>query len=341
MIPGSWASDTLIANNNSWTVTIPSDIAPGNYVLRHEIIALHSAGTVDGAQNYPQCVNLEVTGSGTATPAGVLGTALYTETDPGIEINIYQSLSTYVVPGPTLYSGAISASQTGVASVAISSASVSSVATSAPISGVDQEVTSTAAGVVPTSISSVSAFPTSTKATSGAPYLNTTLSPTRSRKPSPSSPSSKTSAISVTSLAPVVGIVSTTETLTSATETETLSVIPVPSTSAAPSDPAAIPAGTKLSDLLSWIAAFYNKFKGTSYTDATIARRHARDVAARQEIEKYDVARFAATGTKSGFARPTGCPHGTGFFGPRPTGVFPSGVPLPTEARHFVKAEFP
>jgi len=119
--PGSWADDTLIANNNSWTVTIPSDIAPGNYVLRHEIIALHSAYDVGGAQNYPQCVNLKVTGSGTATPAGVLGTALYTETDPGIKINIYQSLSTYIVPGPTLYSGAVSASQTGAASVPTSS----------------------------------------------------------------------------------------------------------------------------------------------------------------------------------------------------------------------------
>ena len=38
-----WAATKLIANNNSWTVTIPSNIAAGQYVLRHEIIALHSA----------------------------------------------------------------------------------------------------------------------------------------------------------------------------------------------------------------------------------------------------------------------------------------------------------
>lgn len=72
--PGIWGSDQLIANNNSWAVTIPKSIAPGNYVLRHEIIALHSAGNEDGAQNYPQCVNLEITGSGNETPAGTLGT---------------------------------------------------------------------------------------------------------------------------------------------------------------------------------------------------------------------------------------------------------------------------
>lgn len=110
--PGNWASDTMIANNNSWTVAIPSDIAAGNYVLRHETIALHSAGSEGGAQAYPQCVNLKVSGGGSATPAGVLGTALYTTTDPGIKINIYSGLTSYVIPGPDLYSGAINITQT-------------------------------------------------------------------------------------------------------------------------------------------------------------------------------------------------------------------------------------
>ncbi|PMD47474.1 glycoside hydrolase family 61 protein, partial [Hyaloscypha variabilis F] len=156
-IPGTWASDQLIANNNSWTVTIPSDIAPGNYVLRHEMIALHSAGSVDGAQNYPQCVNLEVTGSGTATPDGVLGTALYSETDPGIEINIYTSLSTYIVPGPTLYSSAISATQTGgvaITSIAAVATGGSSAATASPaISSASNQVVSSSAVAI-TSIAS-------------------------------------------------------------------------------------------------------------------------------------------------------------------------------------------
>ena len=41
-------------NGFSWTVKIPSSLAPGSYVLRHEIIGLHSAGSSNGAQNYPQ-----------------------------------------------------------------------------------------------------------------------------------------------------------------------------------------------------------------------------------------------------------------------------------------------
>ena len=52
---GKWAATKLISNNNTWTVTVPSTIAAGKYVLRHEIIALHSAGQENGAQNYPKC----------------------------------------------------------------------------------------------------------------------------------------------------------------------------------------------------------------------------------------------------------------------------------------------
>ncbi|KAF2692026.1 lytic polysaccharide monooxygenase [Lentithecium fluviatile CBS 122367] len=59
---GTWASDVLIANHASWIVKIPEALAGGNYVLRHEIIALHVAEEADGAQAYPQCVNLRVAG---------------------------------------------------------------------------------------------------------------------------------------------------------------------------------------------------------------------------------------------------------------------------------------
>ncbi|CAK97151.1 hypothetical protein AnigIFM56816_007203 [Aspergillus niger] len=110
-VPGTWGDDQLIADNNTWLVEIPPDIAPGYYVLRHELIALHGASSENGAQNYPQCFNLQVTGSGTAEPSGVLGTELYSPTDPGILVNIYQSLSTYEVPGPTLIPEAVSVVQ--------------------------------------------------------------------------------------------------------------------------------------------------------------------------------------------------------------------------------------
>lgn len=124
MTDGYWATDVLIANNNSWTVEIPPSIAPGNYVLRHEIIALHSAASADGAQNYPQCVNLAVSGSGTANPTGVLATTFYSPTSPSILFDLYGTLSNYTVPGPALYSAAVSVTQTLPAAPTASSTGV-------------------------------------------------------------------------------------------------------------------------------------------------------------------------------------------------------------------------
>jgi hypothetical protein len=44
----------LTENNFAWNVKIPASLAAGSYVLRHEIIGLHSAGSPNGAQAYPQ-----------------------------------------------------------------------------------------------------------------------------------------------------------------------------------------------------------------------------------------------------------------------------------------------
>jgi hypothetical protein len=93
-------------HNTTWTVTIPKNLKAGKYVLRNEIIALHTAGTVNGAQNYPQCFNLQVTGSGTASlPPGTPATQLYKPTTPGIVFNIAANLNSYPIPGPALWKG--------------------------------------------------------------------------------------------------------------------------------------------------------------------------------------------------------------------------------------------
>lgn len=48
---------------------------------------------------------LTISGSGTANPAGVSLPGAYSASDPGILINIYAPLSTYIAPGPAVYSG--------------------------------------------------------------------------------------------------------------------------------------------------------------------------------------------------------------------------------------------
>jgi hypothetical protein len=104
----TWVTTTMIANNNTHSVTVPASLAAGNYVFRHEIIALHGAEAANGAQNYPQCMNIAITGGGSDEPAGVLGTELYTSTDAGILFSPYSGFSEYPIPGPALYSGASS-----------------------------------------------------------------------------------------------------------------------------------------------------------------------------------------------------------------------------------------
>ncbi|KAK2757080.1 hypothetical protein FQN54_005049 [Arachnomyces sp. PD_36] len=103
--PGVWATDKLFDTNYTWTVNIPATIKPGNYVLRHELVGLHGAYDEGGAQFYPQCVNLEISGDGTETPKGTVGTKLYKSDDPGVLYDIYgdQNKPTYIIPGPPLY----------------------------------------------------------------------------------------------------------------------------------------------------------------------------------------------------------------------------------------------
>ncbi|KAF4576625.1 hypothetical protein EYR36_004603 [Pleurotus pulmonarius] len=101
---GKWGVDRLIANKGKVTFTLPSCIAAGQYLLRVEIIALHAAGSYPGAQLYMECAQLQITGGGNTSPATVSFPGAYKGSDPGITINIYQTLSGYTIPGPRPFS---------------------------------------------------------------------------------------------------------------------------------------------------------------------------------------------------------------------------------------------
>jgi len=101
---GVWAVDTLIANAGILTVPIPSCIAPGDYLVRGEIIALHPASTYPGAQFYIECAQVTITGGGSKAPATVSLPGAYKGTDPGITYNLYAGLTTYTAPGPAVFS---------------------------------------------------------------------------------------------------------------------------------------------------------------------------------------------------------------------------------------------
>jgi hypothetical protein len=55
-------------NGKPASVILPTQVAPGDYLVRHEIIALHLAVTLGGAESYPSCTQIRVGGSQTGTP---------------------------------------------------------------------------------------------------------------------------------------------------------------------------------------------------------------------------------------------------------------------------------
>jgi len=123
-----WATNNLIDNKGVVEFSIPADIAPGNYLLRGEILALHEGYKVNGVQPYVGCVELTISGSGNANPAGVAIPGAYQNTDPGIFFNLYYPKPTsYIIPGPPVY--------TSGSAPGSSSSGTSGVATPAPSGG--------------------------------------------------------------------------------------------------------------------------------------------------------------------------------------------------------------
>ncbi|KXJ94884.1 glycosyl hydrolase family 61-domain-containing protein [Microdochium bolleyi] len=150
-----WKTDDMIANNFTWSTTVPSNLKAGAYVLRHEIIAMHAAQQANGAQNYPQCMNVQVTGSGTVLPEGVAGTSLYTADHPGIKFNPYGNLASYEIPGPAVPAAFAKGGNTG-------GGNAGTPTTPAPVPTASSTKAPAPTVAVPSSTAAPSAVPTST-----------------------------------------------------------------------------------------------------------------------------------------------------------------------------------
>lgn len=79
----------------TYTYTIPSCLKKGFYLVRHEVIALHAAWTHPGAQFYPGCHQLNVTGGGSTVPSANLASfpGAYKPTGPGVTYDAYKGES--------------------------------------------------------------------------------------------------------------------------------------------------------------------------------------------------------------------------------------------------------
>ncbi|CAG7850826.1 SubName: Full=Related to cellulose binding protein CEL1 {ECO:0000313/EMBL:CCA71764.1} [Serendipita indica DSM 11827] len=81
----SWPTD----NATQFTFKLPSTIQSGQYLMRIEHIALHSASSSGGAQFYISCAQLNITGGGSASPSGVSIPGVYSASDPGRHFDQY------------------------------------------------------------------------------------------------------------------------------------------------------------------------------------------------------------------------------------------------------------
>ena len=113
-----WASKGSVGDNDAWgtkdlnaccgkmDVKIPAGLPDGDYLLRAEVIALHTAGQANGAQLYMSCYQVTLSGGGSSLPSQTVKfPGAYSARDPGIMVNIHAALKTYVVPGPAVIEG--------------------------------------------------------------------------------------------------------------------------------------------------------------------------------------------------------------------------------------------
>ncbi|KAI2626924.1 glycoside hydrolase family 61 protein [Hypomontagnella submonticulosa] len=88
-----WGVDHMISQQGWVNFDLPQCIAPGDYLMRVEILALHSAKSPNGAQFYMSCAQIKVSGSGTFTPSQTVSfPGAYQKNDPSIVVNIYGTM---------------------------------------------------------------------------------------------------------------------------------------------------------------------------------------------------------------------------------------------------------
>jgi len=115
---GTWTmADLNSALNATTSATIPSNLPDGDYIVRHELIAMQLAMTEGGVEFYPACLQIHLSGgsstqSTAALPSGdnvVNFPGDYHDADPGLfDPNVYngETAAEYVFPGPPLVGAA-------------------------------------------------------------------------------------------------------------------------------------------------------------------------------------------------------------------------------------------
>ncbi|KAF2450832.1 carbohydrate-binding module family 1 protein [Karstenula rhodostoma CBS 690.94] len=162
-VDGKWANEIMGANNMTHEFKLPTGLPSGEYLLRSEMLALHGAQTVGGAQFYVGCAQLKITGTGSDGACGptIELPGAYNEEDPNIYIpNVYNGFdaTNYTAPGGPVGSCGGSGSTTPSPSKPASNSTTP--ATSAAVaSSVVATTASLASSVAVSSVAAISSAP--------------------------------------------------------------------------------------------------------------------------------------------------------------------------------------
>jgi cellulase len=163
-----WGTKDLNTNGGKMDFKLPVDLAPGDYLLRAEAIALHSASGLNGAQPYVSCYQIKVSGSGSLAPEGVKFPGAYNPKDPGLLFNMYSPVTDYTAPGPAVIPQGVELSAGSAGAV------VSGGASKPATTAASSKATSAATTATP----SPTAVATSAAATTAAPAPTNTKAAT-------------------------------------------------------------------------------------------------------------------------------------------------------------------
>ncbi|KAJ6593315.1 glycosyl hydrolase family 61-domain-containing protein [Mycena capillaripes] len=160
--PGLWAMAKLVQDGSKWTIKIPSSLKSGQYMIRHELAAVHNPKTrcvnpTSGPQMYIACIQLDVTNGGdTSLPAGTQAKSLYSPDGTFANIDVYSGSfnpAKVDIPGPPIWDGVSVSNGNGDDRAATSTKAAATIPTTP----------STTTKKVATPTTSSSAAPTSTK----------------------------------------------------------------------------------------------------------------------------------------------------------------------------------
>jgi hypothetical protein len=99
-----FVNSTLTINTDSYSYHIPTNLPSGDYLLRFEQLGIHNPYPAGTPQFYIECAQITVTNGGTGTPGPLVSIPGWVKGDePGYVVNIYNGLTNYTTPGPTVW----------------------------------------------------------------------------------------------------------------------------------------------------------------------------------------------------------------------------------------------